>query len=283
MKENTGRLAGKVAIVTGGNSGMGASTVELFVKEGSRVMIAARGEEAGQTLADRLGQNAHFIRTDVSVEADVKALVEATVEKWGGVDVLFNNAGIGQASVSPEEFTVEDFNQVLMTNLGSCFLCLKYVTPIMKKQGGGSIINNGSTAGVTTDGSGPIYSASKAGVIHLTKVLAVQLGEHRIRVNCISPGSIVTPIFWGGHQTQSDEENDIRAQRLSEFFDETTGLKRAGTPADIAYAALYLASDESLHTTGLNMLLDAGLTCQSRPWHDILSRAENRAKLIEGR
>ena len=130
MKENTGRLAGKVAIVTGGNSGMGASTVELFVKEGSRVMIAARGEEAGQTLADRLGQNAHFIRTDVSVEADVKALVEATVEKWGGVDVLFNNAGIGQPSVSPEEFTVEDFNQVLMINLGSCFLGLKYLTTI---------------------------------------------------------------------------------------------------------------------------------------------------------
>ena len=116
----------------------------------------------------------------------------------------------------------------------------------------------------------------------MTKVLAVQLGEHRIRVNCISPGSIVTPIFWGGHQSQSDEENAIRAQRLSEFFDETLGLKRAGTPEDIAYAALYLASDESLHTTGLNMLLDAGLTCHSRPWRDIISRSETRAKRIEG-
>ena len=121
----TGRLADKVAIVTGGNSGMGAGTVELFVAEGARVMIAARGEELGQALADRLGENAHFIRTDVSVEAEVKALVDGTMEKWGRVDILFNNAGIGQGYIPPEEFTVEAFNQVLMTNLGSCFLGLR--------------------------------------------------------------------------------------------------------------------------------------------------------------
>ena len=118
----TGRLANKVAIITGGNSGMGAGTVELFVAEGARVMIAARGEEPGQALAARLGENAHFIRTDVSVEAEVKAMIDATVAKWGRVDVLFNNAGIAHPFLSPEEFTVEDFNQVLMTNLGSCFL-----------------------------------------------------------------------------------------------------------------------------------------------------------------
>ena len=226
----TGRLAGKVAIITGGNSGMGASIVELFVREGARVIIAARGEEAGQTLADRLGENAHFIRADVSVETDVKALVEATMEKWGRVDVLFNNAGIGQPSVSPAEFTVEDFHQVLMTNLGSCFLGLKYVTSIKKQQGGGSIINNGSTAGVIVEGSGPLYSGTKAAVIHMTKVWAVELAEHGIRVNCNSPGAIVTPIFWGGHQTQSDEESSLRTQRLTEFYDEDLGLKRAVTP-----------------------------------------------------
>ena len=108
--------------------------------------------------------------------------------------------------LSPEGFTVEDFNQVLMTNLGSYFLDLKYVTPVMKKQGSGSSIN-GSTAGVTTDGSGPLYSASKAGVVHMTKVWATQLAEFGVGVNCISPGAIVTPIFWGGHQTQSAAEN----------------------------------------------------------------------------
>ena len=174
---------------------------------------------------------------------------------------------------------MEDFNQVLMTNLGSCFLGLKYVTPVMKKQGSGSSIN-GSTAGVTTDGSGPLYSVSKAGVIHITKVLAVELREHGIRVNCISPGAIVTPIFWGGHQTQSAEENELRTRRLTEYFDDD--LKRAGTPEDIAYAALYLASDESLHTTGLNMRVDAGLTCHSRPRKDLIIRGETRNKKITG-
>ena len=282
MTENTGRLAGKVAIVTGGNSGIGASTVEMFVAEGARVVIAARGEEAGQALAQKLGENAMFQRTDVSVETDVKALVEATMAKWGRVDVLFNNAGIGQGFVPVEEFTMEDFDTLFKANLASCFLGLKYAVPIMKQQGGGSIINNGSTAGVITIGGGPLYSGTKAAVIHLTKVWATELAEHGIRVNCISPGAIITPIFWGGHQTQSDEENSLRTQRLTEYYDEDLGLKRAGTPEDIAYAALYLASDESLHTTGLNMRVDAGLTCHNRPWRDILSRWERQAKLLEG-
>ena len=117
-----GRLADKVAIVTGGNSGMGAGTVELFVAEGARVVIAARGEESGQAVADRLGENALFVRADVSVEADVKAMVDATMAKWGRVDVLFNNAGIGQGFVPPEDFALDDFNRVMTTNLGSCFL-----------------------------------------------------------------------------------------------------------------------------------------------------------------
>ena len=282
MTENTGRLAGKVAIVTGGNSGIGASTVEMFVAEGARVVIAARGEEAGQALAQRLGENAIFHRTDVSVETDVKALVEATMTEWGRVDVLFNNAGIAQSYVPAEKFTMEDFDTLFKANLASCFLGIKYAVPIMKQQGGGSIINNGSVSGVITEGSGPLYSGSKAAVIHMTKVWAVELAEHRIRVNCISPGAIITPIFWGGHQTQSDEENSLRTQRLTEFYDEDLGLKRAGTPEDIAYAALYLASDESRHTTGLNMRVDAGLTCHNRPWRDIISRSEKRNKQIEG-
>ena len=282
MTENTGRLAGKVAIVTGGNSGIGASTVEMFVAEGARVVIAARGEEAGQALAQRLGENAMFQRTDVSVETDVKALVEATMAKWGRVDVLFNNAGIGQFFVPVEEFTMEDFDTLFKANLASCFLGIKYAVPIMKQQGGGSIINNGSVSGVITEGSGPLYSGSKAAVIHMTKVWAVELAEHRIRVNCISPGAIITPIFWGGHQTQSDEENSLRTQRLTEFYDEDLGLG-AGTPEDIAYAALYLASDESRHTTGLNMRVDAGLTCHNRPWRDIISRWERQAQQIAGK
>ena len=281
MAEKNGRLAGKVAIVTGGTSGMGAGTVELFVAEGARVVIAARGEEAGQALANRLGENAIFKRTDVSVESDVKALIDTAVEKWGRLDVLFNNAGIGQGYMNVEEFTMDDFDTIFKVNLASLFLGIKYATPIMKQQGRGSIINNGSTAGVTADGSGPLYSATKAGVIHSTKVLAVELGEHGIRVNCISPGAIVTPIFWGGYHTQSAVGNELLTQRVKEFYDDSD-VSHTGTPEDIAYAALYLASDESLHTTGLNMRVDAGLTCHNRPRKDLIDRIERRNKKIAG-
>ncbi len=280
MSEKRGRLAGKVAIVTGGNSGIGAATVELFVAEGARVVIAARGEELGQALADRLGENALFVRADVAVEADVAALFDATMAKWGRVDALFNNAGIGQAYISPEEFTIEDFDRIMMTNLGSCFLGLKYAAPIMKKQGSGSIINNGSTAGVTTDGSGPLYAASKAAVIQMTKVWATQLAEFAVRVNCISPGSIVTPIFWGGYQTQSAEENELRTQRLSKYFEEALPLNRAGAPEDIAYGALYLASDESRHTTGHNLMIDAGNTVRMAASSDLIEKRRVRNEHI---
>ena len=282
MQEKNGRLSGKVAIITGGSSGMGASTVEIFVAEGAKVMIAARSEALGQTLANRLGENAIFHRTDVSIEADVKSLIDATLEKWGRIDVLFNNAGIGEAFVQPEAFTTDDYQKIMMTNLGSCFLGLKYVVPVMKKQGYGSIINNGSTAGVTTDGSGPIYSASKAAVIHLTKVWATQLAEFKVRVNCISPAAIVTPIFWGGHHTQSEEETKLRTQKLINNFEEVLPLKRAGMPEDIAYAAVYFASDESLHTTGHNLMVDAGQSVRQAPSGEMSKRNELRDKLLAG-
>ena len=200
----------------------------------------------------------------------------------GGCDVLFNNAGIGQGIVPPEEFTLDAFNRVMMTNLGSCFLGIKYVTPIMKQQGGGSIINNGSTAGITTDGSGPVYAASKAGVIHMTRIWATQLAEFGIRVNCISPGAIVTPIFWGGHHTQSDEENDRRSQRLTEHFAAQLPLRRAGTSEDIAYAALYLAGDESRHTTGHNLMIDGGITVRLASQSDLVKGGKEREQLLRG-
>ena len=133
-------------------------------------------------------------------------MVDATMAKWGRVDVLFNNAGIGQGFVPPEDFALDGFNRVMITNLGSCFFGLKYVTPIMKAQGGGSIINDGSTR-CYHRWRRPGLLGQQGAVIHMTKVWATQLAEFGIRVNCISPGAIVTPIFWGGHQTQSAEEN----------------------------------------------------------------------------
>ena len=272
-----GRLAGKVAIVTGGNSGMGAATVEMFVAEGARVMVAARGEDAGRELVARLGEQADFVRTDATVEADVKAMVDATVNKWGRVDCLFNNAGSGTPYRTVDEFTMEEFHQLSTVLVASSFLGVKYVAPIMKKQRSGSIINNGSTAGTMVDGSTPIYAACKAGVIHVTTVWAMELAEFGIRVNCISPGGIVTPIFWGGYDTEGPEGNARKAQRLTAYFDEILPLKRAGLPEDIAGAAVHLASDESLHTTGLNLKVDSGITLGwDRAYHSAISAERER-------
>ena len=175
MAQGKGRLAGKVAIVTGGTSGMGEATVDMYVAEGARVMIAGRREDAGNAIAERLGADAAFTRTDVTREAEVERLVAATVERWGRVDILFNNAGAGHRYRLVEEFDADEFLADVWTLVGSCFMTVKYAAPIMKRQGAGSIINNGSTAGVTTDGSSANYSACKAGMIHVTKVWATEL------------------------------------------------------------------------------------------------------------
>ena len=280
MAPTTGRLAGKVAIVTGGNSGMGAATVEHYVAEGARVTIAARDADAGQALAERLGDSAQFVRTDVTVEADVKAMVEATVERWGRLDVLFNNAGSGHPYREVDDIDIELFQRDAMVLLGSCFLGVKYAAPIMKRQRSGSIINNGSTAGVTTDGSSAEYSACKAGVIHVTKVWATELAEHRVRVNCISPGGIITPIFWGGQTGHSAEDNAVRAERLTRWFEDAMPQGRAGQSDDIAHAAVYLASDESVHVTGVNLMVDGGLTAARGSRAQLKERSEGRAEFI---
>ena len=229
MEAKRGRLAGKVAIITGGTSGMGAATAAMYVAEGARVMVAGRRRDAGQGIVDRLGENAAFSAGDVTIEADVAALVGATVERWGRVDILFNNAGIGREYRTVENFDADEFLADVWTLVGSCFLTVKHVAPIMKRQGSGSIINNGSSAGLTTDGSAAVYSACKAGMIHVTKVWATELIGDGIRVNCISPGAISTPIFWGGEQTQSPEENQARLERLNRWWVENRPANRPGS------------------------------------------------------
>ncbi|MDE0504113.1 MAG: SDR family oxidoreductase [Candidatus Poribacteria bacterium] len=277
-----GRMEGKVAIVTGGNSGMGLATVEMFVAEGARVMIAARGEERGQAAADRLGENAAFVQTDVTSEDDIKEMIDATVDRWGQVDCLFSNAAAGCPAAKVEDFDTSDFQSRMMNILGSVFLGMKHVVPVMKKQGGGSIINNGSTAGVNVDGCGSaIYSAAKAGVIHATKLWALELAEFSIRVNCISPGAIVTPIMVGGYQRYEPAELERLLGRVESHFAEVLPLRRGGKPEDIAYAAVYLASDESLHTTGHNLVIESGNTLgRSQAEQDL--RSARRRKAVFG-
>ena len=277
-----GRMQGKVTIVTGGNSGMGLATAQMFVKEGARVMIAARGEERAQAVVDKLGNSADFIRTDVTSEDDIKAMIDATLSRWGRVDCLFSNAASGCPSAKVEDFDTLDFQARIMNILGSVFLGMKHVVPVMKKQGGGSIINNGSTAGVVVDGCGSaIYSAAKAGVIHSTKLWALELAEFSIRVNCISPGGIVTPSMVGGYQRYEPAELDRLLGKVKSHFAEVVPLRRAGHPDDVAYAAVYLASDESLYTTGHNLLLESGNTLgRSQAEQDL--RGSKRKKAVFG-
>ena len=282
MAAKRGRLEGKVAIITGGTSGMGAATAAMYVAEGARVMVAGRRRDAGLRIVDRLGDNAAFTAGDVTIEADVAELVGATVDRWGQVDILFNNAGIGREYRTVENFDADEFLADVWTLVGSCFMTVKHAAPIMKRQGSGSIINNGSSAGLTTDGSGAVYSACKAGMIHVTKVWATELIGDGVRVNCISPGAISTPIFWGGEQTQSPEENQIRLERLNRWFVENRPANRPGVPDDIAYAAVYLGSDESLHVNGHNLVVDVGHTATRMAFAELQEMKAARTRVIEG-
>jgi NAD(P)-dependent dehydrogenase (short-subunit alcohol dehydrogenase family) len=254
-----GRLRGKVAIITGGTSGIGQRSVEVFAEEGAFVLIAARREKEGRELARALGSKVDFIKTDVSKEADVKAMIAYALERFGRLDCLFNNAG-GPAPVgSIETIPLDKYEAALSVLLGGVMLGMKHAAPIMRAQGSGSIINTASVAGVLAGySSSMIYSAAKAAVIHLTKCVSMELGESNIRVNAISPGGIVTGIF-GKALGLSIEEADKSVEKIKGALTTFQPIRRAGLPQDIAMAAVYLASDESTFVNGANLVVDGGL------------------------
>jgi NAD(P)-dependent dehydrogenase (short-subunit alcohol dehydrogenase family) len=249
------RLASKVAIITGSAGGMGQVAAELFAREGASVVvtdvIADAGKETAQRIKDAGGQ-AIFVQADVSKEEDVKGLVAAAIEAFGQVDILYNNAGI----MPMDDGSVTDISEmiwdrVLDVNLKSTFLCSKYVIPHMVARGQGSIVNIASFVallGCTVPQDA--YTASKGGIMALTKSLAVQYGRQGIRCNAICPGPIETPLLrtlW-----TSEEARDLRLNRIP--------LGRFGEAKDIVYMALYLASDESSWTTGSWIVVDGGIT-----------------------
>ena len=253
------RLEGKVAVITGGASGMGAATVRRFVAEGAKVVCADLQADKGAALAAELGAAATFIETDVGVEADVKAMIDLAVSQYGGLDCLFNNAGFGGVTGLIEETDMgEPYARTVAGMLTGPILGMKHAAPIMKAQGSGSIISTASIAGLR-GGAGPhVYSAVKAGVIGLTRSVAMEMGPHRVRVNAICPGGIVTPIFLFGQQPKAGANVSVE-DALRPVFDAMQPIPRAGEGTDIAGMALYLASDDSAFVTGQAMVVDGGM------------------------
>jgi NAD(P)-dependent dehydrogenase (short-subunit alcohol dehydrogenase family) len=256
------RLDGKVAVITGGTSGIGAATAELFVNEGARVVIAGRSEEKGRQLADRLGEAAVYRRTDVMQEQEIADRIRFANDELGAMHILFNNAGAGTRGTI-DSITQEDILHGTQLLLSSVILGIRYAIEPMEASGGGSIINNSSVAAIRHRQGGLVYSAVKAAVTHYTKLAGVELGPKGIRVNSISPGAIATPIFWGGSEranTLSDEENERKMQKLQGNLAKAVPLGVTGLAQDIAYAALYLASDEGRFVNSHDLVVDGGRT-----------------------
>jgi len=253
-----GRLDGKVAVITGGSSGIGNASVRLFVKEGAQVVFGDIQDELGIALAEELGPNAIYLHTDVRNESEIKALIDLAVERFGRLDCIFNNAGFPGVGGPIDEIPTNGFDVTMEIMFRSVFLGMKHAAPIMKEQGSGSIISTASVAGLRTGMGGHVYSSAKAAIIHITRTVAMELGEFNIRVNCICPGGISTAIFGRGlgfEQEKADRFKEVIKMYLAEM----QPIRRAGLPEDIAKAALWLASDDSAFVSGHPLVVDGGL------------------------
>ncbi|MFN2259950.1 MAG: SDR family NAD(P)-dependent oxidoreductase [Parasphingopyxis sp.] len=254
------RFEGKRVVVTGGASGIGKATVEAFIAEGAQVMMGDVNAEAGEAMAadgahdNRLG----FQSCDVTSEDDIKRLIDAAADHFGGVDILFNNAGAAGSRATIEEITAEEWDATQSLLLRSVALGIRHVVPHMKAAGGGAIVNTASVAGHQA-GFGPVaYSVAKAGVRHLSQVAAAQLAQHNIRVNSVSPGFIVTNIF-AGTFADNPEAAKIVDGVIRQAAPAAQPVARAGDPKDIAEAVLHLSSDGAGFVTGTDTLVDGGM------------------------
>lgn len=248
------RLENKIAIVTGGGQGIGRAAAIEFAREGASVAVAARTVSRGEETVAAIrasGGSAIFVPTDVRSAGEVRRLVEATTTAFGGLDILFNNAGVG-AGKDLVDLSEEEWDRVIDTNLKGHFLCAKYAIPELKKRGGGVIINMGSVLGPTALPGISAYSATKAGIEALTRVLALELARDNIRVNALAPGSIDTAMLWEG----------IPAEKLDEARQVCAEAQPVGYisgPEQIGRAAVWLASREVDFMTGATLLIDGGI------------------------
>ncbi|OBK24449.1 oxidoreductase [Mycobacterium asiaticum] len=251
-------LADKVAVITGGSSGIGRGLVQRFVAEGARVVIGDVEIDGGEALSAALGPNAFFQRTDVSDPEQVTALVATAVEKFGGLHVMVNNAGVSGPLRRLLDEDFNDFHRVMAVNVLGVMAGTRDAARHMAANGGGSIINLTSIGGIQAGGGVMIYRASKAAVIQFTKSAAIELAYHDIRVNAIAPGNIPTPILASSARGMEPEELERFEARIRQGMRDDRPLKREGTPEDVAEAALYLATDRSRYVTGTILPVDGG-------------------------
>lgn len=271
-----GRLEGKVAVITGGASGIGEASVRLFAAEGAEVVVADVQDERGRRLASELG--VEYVHADVTREEDVEAAVSYAVDVYGRLDCMFNNAGIAGAVGPIESVTVEAFDRTVAVLLRGVFLGVKHAAPVMRAQGGGSIVNTASVAAVRTGYGNHVYSAAKAGVVQLTRSVAMELGEDNVRVNCVLPGFIPTPMIARARGVPLGEA-DGKLGVITEAFREAQPIRRPGHPDDVAKAALWLASDDSGFVNGHALVVDGGVS-GGRMWRDYQKAIEGLEKKL---
>ncbi len=251
------RLEGKAGVVTGAGSGMGRASAVLFAREGAGVIVADWNRDWGEETVRMIrgdGGRAHFVHTDISKEDQVRAMIQASLDQFGRLDFLYNNAAIDGLHQGVENYvtdqTLEHWNYMLSINLGGFFLGCKYAIPEMIQRGGGSILSTASTAAVCGS-TFPVhtYTAAKGAIVSLTRALAVAYGPQKVRVNVILPGAVRT------NMSENYENPEIR-----QFMEDQAPLRMVGEPEDIAYCALYLASDESRFVTGQMFIVDGGIS-----------------------
>ena len=249
------QFAGKVALVTGGNAGIGRAAASRFAKQGAQVVISGRREKEGHAVVaeiEELGGKAIFVKTDVSKESDVKAMVERTLATFGRLDCAFNNAGIEQALTPLPDQTEETYDQIMDVNVKGVWLSLKHEIPAMLQNGGGAIVNNSSVAGLIGFATAPIYAASKHAVAGLTKSVALEYAKQNVRVNAVAPGAIETRMF----------RDFATAPEVRQMLESAHPIGRIGRPEEIASTVIWLCSNDASFVTGQIFPIDGGYTAQ---------------------